>query len=232
MRQQPQQSFEPRKRRTFKAAAGAVVAIPALALASTGCGTTAAETPQPIAAAPKLVRVSLLSPSAGTVTSAGRVTVRGTVTPANAVVLVQGRPAAVGNGMFTATATVHRGRTTIDVIGTAGGATPGSTRVAISRPRRKPRPAPSVTVATTVVPAAPVVPAASLSSSATCGDGLSVGPNTTCPFAVNVRSAYWQQGPGTVMAYSPVTHRTYAMSCSPGALVVCTGGNNASVYFS
>ncbi len=147
--------------------------------------------------------------------------------------LVQGRPAAVGNGMFTASATVHRGRTTIDVIATAGGATPGSTAVAISRPRRKPRPAPvpAVTVAT-VVPAAPVVPAASLSSSATCGDGLSVGPNTTCPFAVNVRSAYWQQGPGTVMAYSPVTHRTYAMSCSREALVVCTGGNNASVYFS
>jgi hypothetical protein len=166
------------------------------------------------------------------VTSAGRITVRGTVSPANATVLVQGRPAAVGNGMFTATATVHRGRTTIDVIGTAGGATPGSTRVAISRPRkRQPRPAPTVTVAT-VVPAQTVVPVAQPTSSGTCGDGLSVGPNTTCPFAANVRAAYWQHGPGTVMAYSPVTHRTYAMSCSRAAVVVCTGGNDASVYFS
>jgi hypothetical protein len=234
--QQPQQSFEPRKHRTWKAALGAVVAIPALALASTGCGTTPAEAPAAVAIAPKIVKVALLSPSAGTVTSAGRVTVRGTVSPGNSMVLVQGRPAAVGNGVFTATATVHRGRTTIDVIATANGAAPGSTRVAISRPRIKPRPVRTVTVAT-VVPAAPVVPATtvasdvSLSGSMNCGDGLSVGPNTTCPFAVNVRAAYWQQGSGTVMAYSPVTHRTYAMSCSRGALVVCTGGNHASVYF-
>ncbi len=150
MRQQPQQSFEPRTRRTLKAAAGALLAVGALALGSTGCGTTAAETPQPVATAPKLVRVALLSPSAGTVSSAGRITVRGTVSPANATVLVQGRPAAVGNGVFTATATVHRGRTTIDVIATAAGATPGSARVAVSRPRSKarPAPAPAVTVAT------------------------------------------------------------------------------------
>jgi len=231
MRQQPKQSFKPRKRSTWKTAAGAVVAIPALALASTGCGTTPAESPAPVAAAPKLVRVALLTPSSGTVTSAGRVTVRGTVSPANAMVLVQGRPAAVGNGMFTATATVHRGRTTIDVIGTASGATPGSTRVAISRPRRKTaQPAPTVTVAT-VVPSATVVPVAAPTSYGNCGDGLSAGPNTTCPFAFNVRDAYRQHGPGTVVAYSPVTHRTYAMSCSAGATVVCTGGNNASVYF-
>jgi hypothetical protein len=237
MRQQPKQSFEPRKHRTWKAAAGAVVAIPALALASTGCGTTPAETPAAVASTPKMVRVALLSPSGGTVTSAGRITVRGTVSPANAMVLVQGRPAAVGNGVFTATASVHRGRTTIDVIATANGATPGSTRVAISRARKKARrrPLPTVNV-TTVVPATTVAPArvvsdVPLSRSGSCGDGLSVGPNTTCPFAVNVRAAYWQQGPGTVMAYSPVTHRTYAMSCSAGATVVCTGGNHASVYF-
>jgi hypothetical protein len=234
MRQQSQQSDKPRQRRTWKAAVGAVVAIPALALASTGCGTTPAATPAAaVATAPKLVKVALLSPSAGTVTSAGRVTVRGTVSPANALVLVQGRQAAVGNGVFTATATVHRGRTTIDVIATASGATPGSTRVAVSRPHKKPRPVRTVTVAT-VIPAAPAAPVASdvsLSGSSSCGDGLSVGPNTTCPFAVNVRAAYWQQGAGTVMAYSPVTHRTYAMSCSRAALVVCTGGNNASVYF-
>ena len=33
------------------------------------------------------------------------------------------------------------------------------------------------------------------------------------------------------MAYSPVTHKTYAMTCSDGSQVVCTGGNKASVYF-
>jgi hypothetical protein len=226
------QHTETRKRRTWKAAAGAVVAIPALALASTGCGTTPAEIPAAVATPPKMVKVALLSPSAGTVTSAGRVMVRGTVSPANAQVLVQGRQAAVGDGVFTATATVHRGHTTIDVIATASGATPGSTRVEISRPRKKasPQPVPAVNV-TAVVPAPTVVPAVAPASSGNCGDGLSAGPNTTCPFAVNVRDAYWQHGPGTVMAYSPVTHRTYAMSCSGGSVVVCTGGDDASVYF-
>jgi hypothetical protein len=64
-----------------------------------------------------------------------------------------------------------------------------------------------------------------------CGGDLSVGPNTTCAFAEVVRNAYQGHGPGTVMAYSPVTNREYAMSCSAGSPVVCTGGNNASVYF-
>jgi hypothetical protein len=69
------------------------------------------------------------------------------------------------------------------------------------------------------------------SGGASCGDGLSVGPNTTCAFAESVRSAYESDGPGTVVAYSPVTGQTYVMSCSSGPSVVCTGGNDASVYF-
>lgn len=63
-----------------------------------------------------------------------------------------------------------------------------------------------------------------------CGDGLSVGPNTSCPFAERVRAAY----PGSSASfdvYSPVTGRTYSMSCTTGSPHVCTGGNNASVYF-
>ena len=66
-----------------------------------------------------------------------------------------------------------------------------------------------------------------------CGGGLSVGPNTTCAFAENVRSAYGASGPGTVAVFSPVTNQTYSMTCNNQAKsgVVCTGGNNASVYF-
>jgi hypothetical protein len=64
-----------------------------------------------------------------------------------------------------------------------------------------------------------------------CAAGVSVGPDTSCPFAINVRDAYYRHGSGTVAAYSPVTRRTYAMSCSP-APVVCTGGNHATVYLS
>jgi hypothetical protein len=64
-----------------------------------------------------------------------------------------------------------------------------------------------------------------------CGDGLTVGPNTTCAFARVVRAEYQRTGSGTVEAYSPVTERTYTMSCSHGSPHVCVGGNNASVYF-
>lgn len=64
-----------------------------------------------------------------------------------------------------------------------------------------------------------------------CGDELSVGPNTTCVFARAVRSAYSSEGAGTYPVYSAVTQRAYTMTCSGGSPHVCTGGNNASVYF-
>jgi hypothetical protein len=155
--------------------------------------------------------------------------VRGTVSPANATVQVQGQPAAVGNGIFTGTATLHGGKTTIDVIGSAPGDTPDSTTVMVARQS-------SGGTATTTHPAsAAATPAIAYagngSGETSCGNELAVGPDTTCAFAENGRSAYDGTGPGTVMAYSPVTNRTYAMSCSTGEAVVCTGGDNASVYF-
>ena len=64
-----------------------------------------------------------------------------------------------------------------------------------------------------------------------CGNELTVGPDTTCEFAENVREKYEEAGPGTYEIYSPVTEKTYSMTCSAGTPVVCTGGNNASVYF-
>jgi hypothetical protein len=70
--------------------------------------------------------------------------------------------------------------------------------------------------------------------SSSCGGELSVGPNTTCPFAENVEAAYFAEvgsGSGTVIAYSPVTEKTYSMYCTAGTPHVCTGGNEASVYF-
>lgn len=233
MRQQPQQPFEshisgaiPCSRRRRPAGLSALLAVPLVAFAGAGCGSAPAATSAVPGATAKVVRVAVLSPAAGAVTSVGRVTVRGTVAPDDAVVLVQGRPAATGSGVFTATATVHRGHTTIDVIASAHGAAPGSARVTISRPtHRKARPAPSATAATVMAPAA------RLSATTACGDGLAVGPNTTCTFAENVRDAYQQHGPGTVMAYSPATRRLYAMSCSATASVRCTGGDDASVFF-
>ena len=78
----------------------------------------------------------------------------------------------------------------------------------------------------------PSAPAASRGTG--CGGGLYAGPNTSCTFARNVRSAYLE-APGasaTVRVFSPVTNQTYTMSCSPsGSGTTCSGGNNASVTF-
>ncbi|WP_394358734.1 protein kinase domain-containing protein [Nocardia canadensis] len=58
---------------------------------------------------------------------------------------------------------------------------------------------------------------------------------TSCGFAEAVRAAYVSggtaPGPRPVVAASPVTGRTYTMTCTPeGKLVTCTGGENAVVY--
>jgi Flp pilus assembly protein TadG len=90
--------------------------------------------------------------------------------------------------------------------------------------------------ATTTTPAPTTTTSSSSGSggSTSCGGDLSVGPSTSCSFAANVRSAYEKSGGGNVLikAFSPVTNTTYEMACgSTGSTVVCTGGNNASVFF-
>jgi hypothetical protein len=70
--------------------------------------------------------------------------------------------------------------------------------------------------------------------SGNCGGNLSVGANTTCPFAENVEYEYYAEigsGSGTVTAYSPVTEKLYSMYCTAGEPHECTGGNDASVFF-
>jgi len=59
-----------------------------------------------------------------------------------------------------------------------------------------------------------------------------VGRNTSCAFAANVESAFYAAGGGTntVSVYSPVTGRSYTMTCVAGIPSVCRGGNNAVVY--
>jgi hypothetical protein len=73
-----------------------------------------------------------------------------------------------------------------------------------------------------------------LSGGTSCGGGVYAGPNTSCPFARNVRDAYLSV-PGavaTVRVESPVTGQTYTMNCAPSSAgVTCSGGNDASVAF-
>jgi biotin carboxyl carrier protein len=65
-----------------------------------------------------------------------------------------------------------------------------------------------------------------------CGGNLSAGANTTCAFASNVESTYYQNGGGnsTFDVYSPVTGLYYTMTCTAGVPTECRGGNNAVVY--
>lgn len=207
-----------------------------------GCGgsTSTSTSTSTVAAAAVVVQVT--SPPNGSVINANNVTVRGTVAPTTATVDVDGQPAAVGNGVFTASAHLDVGKTTIDVIGSAAGKSPGSTTIVITRPgpagagsSGKSNASSSSTSSGASNNATPGVANAqpgSGSGQTPCGGGLSVGPGTSCSFAQNVEAAYQGQGAGTYSVYSPVTGNSYTMTCNVlGTGVVCTGGNNASVYF-
>ena len=66
-------------------------------------------------------------------------------------------------------------------------------------------------------------------------NSVAVGSSvTSCEFAASVWGEYIGAGGNggsmTVRAYSPVTGSSYTMSCSGGAVITCTGGNNAVVY--
>ena len=64
-----------------------------------------------------------------------------------------------------------------------------------------------------------------------CSGDIKVAPNTTCPFAENVFSAY-KPGWMDVKAQNPSTGRSYQMRCySDAPSVYCTGDNDAFVTF-
>jgi hypothetical protein len=55
---------------------------------------------------------------------------------------------------------------------------------------------------------------------------------TSCPFALAVRKAYLSHPSGTVVAYSPVTHKTYTMRCLQSkGVAACAGGTGSQVAF-
>lgn len=86
---------------------------------------------------------------------------------------------------------------------------------------------------TTTPPATTTAPPSStgVSGSRSCGSGVSAGGSASCPFAVNVRDAYYQSGQSSSFeAYSPVTGQTYTVSCSGSGPATCTAGNNAVIY--
>ncbi|BBZ34614.1 hypothetical protein MCNF_32190 [Mycolicibacterium confluentis] len=90
------------------------------------------------------------------------------------------------------------------------------------------QPAPSPTAAITPPP-----PSDTLEDFKVCPSGLSgvASDDTSCAFADSVRFS-WYSNPGpAVMAYSPVTHQSYMMHCSPATTTLwpdamrCVGTN-------
>jgi hypothetical protein len=201
-----------------------------LVAAIAGCGSTTTTTTTTGGA----VSVVVTAPTSGSVIAGNSVTVRGTVSPPTATVQVQGKPAAVGNGVFTGAAELHGGNTTIDVIGSAPGEVPGSTSVVVAQQSNNSSNNSSGAAKTATQGGTPQVAHEQPGNSTgetSCGGELAVGPDTTCAFAENVRAAYEREGPGSYEVFSPVTEKSYAMTCSNATPVVCTGANNASVYF-
>lgn len=86
----------------------------------------------------------------------------------------------------------------------------------------------------TRVPKTRTSPVVARGGQTSCGGDVSVGPDTSCPFGQNVEQQYLQSSGGDtdVIASSPVTGKNYTMHCTGSVPHVCTGGNNASVYFS
>jgi serine/threonine kinase PknH len=102
--------------------------------------------------------------------------------------------------------------------------TPAATTPAAPAPAQ-PAPAKTVYVPVPAAPAAPAGPALT-----NCGGDVFAGPDTSCPFALNVAEDY--TGLGADYAYSPVTGLNYTMTCTEGvSTVVCTGGDNAYVQW-
>ena len=93
-------------------------------------------------------------------------------------------------------------------------------------------PTPIVTKTKTVVVApAQTVYAPAAPALTNCG-GVYAGPNTSCPFAVNVEQTWLTSGAAdTFSVYSSVTGLSYVMTCGGTDPTVCAGGNNALVEF-
>ena len=100
--------------------------------------------------------------------------------------------------------------------------------------------APPVTVTVSAPPAQAAYPAVQLTGTE-CGRSgtgpfaaVAAGNSTTsCPFALNVQATFVggpAGTPATLEVWSPVTSRTYVMTCTGTQPVTCTGGNNAVVY--
>lgn len=202
------------------------VALIGAVLAVGGCGGSSDDSKTTASGS---LRVQIAAPADGSSVSGDRVTVRGTVSPPDASVQIVGQNAQVGNGVFTGSVGLHSGSNTIDVVASAPGLSPVTSTITVRRgtsgsgkPSGSTQPPSTPSSSTGGVP---------FSSTTDCGGGTYAGPNTSCAFARNVRAEHERAEEAVIDVFSPTTGRTYRMYCTGGATNVCTGGNNASVWF-
>ena len=204
--------------------AALVLVVTGLLLGLSSCGSNSTKS----TAGGSIAKVQITAPADGSVVRSDRVTIRGTVTPPDATVQIVGQSAQVGNGVFTGSVALKPGSNTIDVTASAPGATPATTTITLKRPSGS---SGSATTTPRPVPSSPNVGPPPLSGPSDCGGGLTAGANTSCPFARNVQDAFNRFGGGLIDVFSPTTGQTYRVFCTSSSPHVCTGGNNASVYF-
>jgi Glucodextranase, domain B/PASTA domain len=107
-----------------------LVLLLAAGLVLGACG----ETPRP-ATEPR-VKLKLEAPDSGVLILAARVSVRGTVTPADAAVRIAGEDAEVSDGTFTAQVALRPGGNVIDVTATSPGRRPATDALRVERDMR------------------------------------------------------------------------------------------------
>ena len=103
-----------------------------LAVAIAGCGGQDAASRKP----PRPVRLHVSSPADTALVDGGTVEVRGTVSPPRAQVRVQGRPARVSGGAFSALVALEQGPNVIDVAATARNRAAALTAFRVTREQR------------------------------------------------------------------------------------------------
>src|SRR3954447_9453416 len=104
----------------------------ALLVMLAGCGGGDAASRKP----PRPVRLQVSSPADTALVRSGTVEVRGTVSPAAAQVRVQGRPAQVSGGTFSAVVALDQGANVIDIAATARNHAAALTAFRVTREQR------------------------------------------------------------------------------------------------
>ncbi len=70
-------------------------------------------------------------------------------------------------------------------------------------------------------------------SATSCDSSVAVNKFASCRFGLNVAKAFDESGraDGSITAYSPVTKKTYTLTCSSlNGLTTCAGGRGAEIY--